>query len=170
MSCPWIWAKIMRRENMRRENISAPIYVQCDNMYKKEASCQEFCDTWFGLEIWLSNPKMKRMHVKHLFKVARYSSGWLSSVHGTDPNEIKCSLRAGCRSVQDQVDLGEMPGLMPPCPVPSLTSMRRSGRAWRRFFPWISSYVEIDFESMEFEDLEQASARQEPRCRLYWIL
>ena len=56
---------------MQDENISTPIYVQCDNIYRQKVCSQEFWYFMAGLEINLSNPRTTILRATNRLMIAR---------------------------------------------------------------------------------------------------
>ena len=54
------------------ENISTPIYVQCDTCIDKRFAVKNSGISCLSLIFNLNNPRMKILHAKNWFKVARY--------------------------------------------------------------------------------------------------
>ena len=61
------WAKIVQSEN-----ISTPIYVECDKMYRPKVCVQEFSYFVFGLDIQLEKPEYYSPVSKKMVAVAKY--------------------------------------------------------------------------------------------------
>ena len=56
---------------MQRENITTPIYVQCNNKNREKVWAQEFLHIVSGLDIQLEQPEMLRttiLHAKNLIE------------------------------------------------------------------------------------------------------
>ena len=57
---------------MQSENISTPIYVECDKMYRPKVCVQEFSYFVFGLDIQLEKPEYYSPVSKKMVAVAKY--------------------------------------------------------------------------------------------------
>ena len=57
---------------MQSENISTPIYIECDKMYRSKVCVQEFTYFVSGLDVQLEKTEMIVLYAKKWLQMAKY--------------------------------------------------------------------------------------------------